>query len=509
MTTLSETSSEPLRLQGAAADEVGGVVARDHEDAHEDRTLVADPLDGWELPPLRRRVCVLTQDVLAPRMAGPAIRALAIAEALAAEHDVVLASTQEVQLSRPGQLVRHVDDAGLRQLEEWADVLVIQGFLLQGHPWLRATSKVLVADVYDPVHLEQLEQTRSWGVHLREQTVAKGIAALQEQAERADFFLVASPRQRDFWLGWLSAAGRINPLTYGDDPTLRRLVGVVPFGVPDRPPLRGARPLRGVFPGIGQQDTVLLWGGGLYNWLDPLTLIRAVDRLRHRRPRLRLVFLGTRHPNPNVGEMDVAREARNLSDELGLTGDVVVFNERWVPYEERGDFLLDADVGVTTHLDHVESAFAFRTRALDYLWAGLPVVATQGDWLADLIEREDLGQTCVPGDVASLVEALDQVLEPARMEVCRANVARVADLYRWSRVLLPLLEFCRDPRRAPDASGRASLALPVVAMPGLPLRPRELQSDVQLARALLKAGGPALVMAKVGSRLRRIRQSRR
>src|SRR5664280_3299763 len=46
------------------------------------------------------------------------------------------------------------------------------------------------------------------------------------------------------------------------------------------------------------------------------------------------------------------------------------------PYTERSDHLLDADVGVSTHFDHVETEFSFRTRILDYLWTGLPIVAT-------------------------------------------------------------------------------------------------------------------------------------
>ena len=33
---------------------------------------------------------------------------------------------------------------------------------------------------------------------------------------------------------------------------------------------------------------------------------------------------------------------------------------------------------------------------------------------------------------------------------CRAAIERVVPAYRWSRVLEPLLEFCRSPSRAPD-----------------------------------------------------------
>lgn len=84
------------------------------------------------------------------------------------------------------------------------------------------------------------------------------------------------------------------------DPSLRRLVDVVPYGLPEHP-LPSAMPaIKGVWPGIELGDRLALWGGGLWPWLDPLTAIRAVALLRERRPRLKLVFPGTRHPNPTM-----------------------------------------------------------------------------------------------------------------------------------------------------------------------------------------------------------------
>ncbi len=56
----------------------------------------------------------------------------------------------------------------------------------------------------------------------------------------------------------------------------------------------------------------------------------------------------------------------------GALGTSVFFNPDWVAYEDRGDYLLEADAGVSTHFAHIETEFAFRTRILDYLWAGLP-----------------------------------------------------------------------------------------------------------------------------------------
>src|SRR6185437_13896954 len=151
-----------------------------------------------------------------------------------------------------------------------------------------------------------------------------------DDLRHGDFFLCASERQRDFWLGSLASLGRVNPANYGADPTLRSLIDVVPFGVDSSPAPAPSGMLRRTFPRIGADDPVLIWGGGVYNWFDPLSLLRAVDALRAgRRPGVRLVFLGMRNPNPGIPEMRMAAATRALSDELGLTGRHVFFNEGW------------------------------------------------------------------------------------------------------------------------------------------------------------------------------------
>jgi glycosyltransferase involved in cell wall biosynthesis len=384
-------------------------------------------------------------------MAGPAIRAWHMASTLAREHDVQLASTQESSLSHPDFPVRVVDERELEDLEAWCDVLIFQGNLMRQHAVLRDTKKIVVTDIYDPFHLEVLEQARNLDPPRRLLAVQSSTDVLNEQLRRGDFFLCASEKQRDFWLGQLAAVGRINPATYDRGENLEGLLAVAPFGVTDEPP-RHTRPvLRGVLPGIGENDKVVLWGGGIYNWFDPLTLLRAVDKLRRRLPEVRLYFLGLKHPNPQVGEMKMADDAVALAEELGLVGTNVFFNEDWVEYGDRQNYLLEADIGVSTHLDHVETEFSFRTRLLDYLWASLPIVATSGDSLAALIETGGIGLTVPPGDVDALEDALFRLLDDDALNTsCRAAIERVVPRYRWSTVLEPLLEFCRTPSRAPD-----------------------------------------------------------
>ena len=450
---------------------------------------------------------MVTSEPLTARMAGPAIRAWHMAEALGAEHEVELVTTGACERFHSRFHARHISGDGFPALERWCDVLVFQGGLLTDHPFLARSGKVLVADVYDPFHLENFEQTRGWAPADRDRTVRRLTDVLNEQLRRADFLLCASERQRDFWMGSLAALGRVNPATYDADPTLRSLLDVVPFGLPGAPPQKSHPAMRGVVPGIGWDDKVILWAGGVYNWLDPLTLVRAVDRLRHRLPGVRLFFLGLEHPNPNIPEMRVAAELRELAGGLGLVGTHVFFNDGWVDYEARADFLLEADVGVSTHLDHVETAYSFRSRILDYLWAGLPVVATGGDAFSDLIEDEGLGAAVPAGDDAALERALEDVLgDDRRVKECRENAAAVAPRFTWDVALEPLLAFCRDPRRAPDlAAGRAGAT---AANPRPGRRARWLSAAPRMVAATYRDGGAPLVLHRTATKVRRVVKGR-
>ena len=448
----------------------------------------------------RRRVLVVTLDTLSERMAGPAIRAWEISRALCAEHEVILLTFGRCARAGEGFATRQVTVGGFRAEVESSDVVIVQGFVFNAFPWLHGCAQVLVVDLYDPFQLETLEVDRYKPEAERYRALAFALGELDDQVRRGDFFLCASRRQRDLWIGHLAAAGRINPDTYDADPTLRSLIAIVPFGTANEPAVQRRRAIRGDTPGIGPDDPVVLWGGGIYNWFDPLTLVRAISRLVPTMPAVRLYFLGMRHPNPDVPEMAVATRCRELSDELGLTGSHVFFNEDWVPYADRADYLLDADVGVSCHFPHVETEFAFRTRILDYLWAGLPIVATVGDSFAELIEARGLGRTVPPEDVDALARALEQMLDDGpEVAAVRRAATRVGAEFAWSSTLAPLVEFCRAPRRAADSHRRGG----VTPTPGR--APGGLRRDAATALRHLRAGGPRQLMAKIRWRLARRR----
>jgi hypothetical protein len=396
------------------------------------------------------RVLVLTDDRLGLAMAGPAIRALELAQVLGSDTPVTLASTQPV--GEVPDLSCHVqgacDTATLRHLVDTHDVLVAGGLFFAQHPWMLALDKALVLDLYAPFLLEDVARLSALG-ELGEWQHAKHRQLLDRQLRRADFMICASDRQRDYWLGRLCALGRLTPKGHAQDPTLEHLIAVVPFGLSPTPPIPSVASLRGVLPGVDADSSVFVWGGGLWDWLDPLTPLRAVAALATRAPGVKLVFLAGPSPNPTTPEMPMNARAKQLASELGVLGKSVHFIERWVPYQARGSLLLEADAGLSAHLPTLESRFAFRTRTLDYLWAGRPILCTQGDVLADMVASEGLGLVLPPGDSARWADALQRIAEDSEfVNACRNKLQAVRPRFAWREVARPLVAYIKAPSRS-------------------------------------------------------------
>ncbi len=439
-------------------------------------------------------------------MAGPAIRAWQIAEALAPDHDVILATTSPTCERHSGDFgTESASQARFVELEAWCTVVIFQGYVLNHVPVLKTTDKVMVVDMYDPLHLEALELNAPRPEPERSYHVASSVRVLGEQLLRGDFFVCASEKQRDLWLGFLSAAGRVNPSNYAADPSLRSLIDVVAFGLPDHLPEHTRPALKGVVPGIGPDDRVILWGGGVYDWFDPVTAIRAVHRVKDAHPDVRLFFLGVRHPNPAIEESRTLVAARELARELGLDGIHVFFNEDWVEYADRQNYLLESDLAISLHIEHIEAAYSFRTRILDYIWAGLPIVATRGDTFADIIDREGLG-VVVPGqDVGAAAAAIESLLgDPAVHQQCRDRARDISHRHVWSEVLRPLVRFCAAPVRAADVDTlRPWPPVPEAVAPPPP-PPGPPPSPLTRLEAAYRRGGPA-ELVRAGARYARRR----
>jgi GT2 family glycosyltransferase/glycosyltransferase involved in cell wall biosynthesis len=458
-------------------------------------------------PTTATKVLVITGDPIGKKLAGPAIRAWNMAELLSHGNEVTLVTlTGAEAIDAPFSIVhvRPGDDSSFSKLEHWADVIVFQGHAMAVFDSLRTSSKILVVDIYDPMHLEQLEQGRELPAAQWKQQVNDATEVLNEQLQRGDFFLCASDRQKMFWLGQLAALGRVNPDTYDGDPDLDGLISIAPFGLSSTPPVHQRDVLKGVLPGIEADDKLLLWSGGLYNWFDPKTLIRAVAKVAETRNNVKLFFQGTKHPHPGVPEMRIVAESRELARELGVLESAVFFNDSWVDFHDRQNYLMEADAGVSTHHSHIETTFSFRTRILDYLWAELPMVVTEGDHFAELVAAEKLGVVVPAEDVDQLAKALDRVLFDAEFVAeAKANIRRVRERYYWDVVLAPLVNFVAEAQHAKDHGVLATGQVAAKARVRRRRRHTGFRHDVGRVFFYLRNGGAAVVVNKVRRRLRR------
>ena len=404
------------------------------------------------------RVLVIASDTIGERMAGSGIRYWNFARVLGKQQPVTLASPNTTSLPAPEgvSLVSYTganeDERGHKLVELIRDHDVV---VAQHLPFLYAdaellASRYIVVDLYAPWVLEKLEYSRI-DPERGEPNRKDDVTILQRLLALGDFFMCASERQRDYWLGALTLAGRLDLAHIQADPELRNLIEAVPFGLPGPMPTANGTGPRDVFTAIGPHDPLMIWNGGLWNWLDPLTAIRATGLLANGDlPNIRLVFMGTRSPGAQVAEMSMVDDAVRLATELELIDKHVFFNE-WVEYESRHNWLLQSDVALSLHYPTVEARFSYRTRLLDNLWCGVPTVATEGDVLADVVARDGIGLTVPAGNALAVASAVSTVIDPQAGRQFRSVIATVADHYTWERVCEPLARYCASPDRATES----------------------------------------------------------
>ena len=403
-----------------------------------------------------KNILILSHDVIGTHMAGPGIRYYHLARILSREFSVTLAIPRPLESALARENLKLVeynprDWHTMAPLLAEAEVVLLNGYLAGIVPDSDFSSLNIpvIIDGYDPHLATWLSATADHPEH-QETSWKDQIKQLTPQYLIGDFFICASERQRDWWLGLLEGYGRINPWTLRGDASLRRLVDVVPYGLPEYAPQHTRPVMRGVWPNIGERDKILLWGGGLWPWLDPLTAVKALEIIWQQRQDVRLVFPGTRHPNPANQTLSAQVEVcRQRASQAGLLDRAVFFSE-WVPYEDWPNFLLESDLALALHFEEtLETHWAFRTRLLDYIWASLPTVSTRGDVTSEFIQELNLGLLVKESDSQGVAEAILTLLDTPRQQF-ELQFALARQRFSWEKVALPLVSFCHQPRIAPD-----------------------------------------------------------
>lgn len=329
------------------------------------------------------------------------------------------------------------------------DIIISTGFPVGALlPFLR---KTLILDFFTQYFIEWLEavgDNPAISKRLRRAWMSVARKFVSTQFTFADYILAANDRQRDSYIGSLLNLDLIRPGTYEGDSSLRMLVDVAPHGIrPDK--LEHTKSaVKGKYAGIRETDRLLLWNGGVLSWYDPATLLHAIRQISSKRDDVKLLFTGAFYPGLyTLGLGRRFSETIELARELGLYNKSVFFDVGWIPYDEMKNYLLEADLGVCTYVEGLETHFSHRTRFLDVFWAELPLVCTRGDVLADMVEEHRLGLTVSEGDISGVANAILRLLDDQELSAeCKRNIRGIKESLAWEVVLDPLVEFCKNGR---------------------------------------------------------------
>jgi glycosyltransferase involved in cell wall biosynthesis len=419
-------------------------------------------------------------------MAGPAIRCLELAKQLKSEFEVSVFSPNRSDLAVDDPVLSGLtlhsglSKSALYSLAEKFDLLFIQANVLKTYPKLAKLNKYLVVDLYDPYLLAILAQfdPSSHSIGASYNMMHK---VLEKHMSLLDFGICASERQRDYWLGRFCQLGRLDPQMYAFDSSFRKLIDVVPFGLSAEFPKQKTQkgPIKGVVPGINSDDFLLIWGGGIWQWFDPCTVIEAVFQAAKKNPKVKLFFMGMQSPNPQVPMMGMAKKAYQLAGDLKILDKHVFFSKQWIAYDQRISYLQDADLAVSAHFDLIETRFSFRTRMLDYLYVALPTLSTGGDHLSQMIEKYGAGLSLDYLSVQAWSEAiLDLSADKSKLMQMSEGARLLSREFTWQNAAKPLIEYCRSPYKSPGFKQVQSPSL------------------VQRAQAVYERGGADLVIRR-------------
>jgi hypothetical protein len=277
-------------------------------------------------------VVIATPDVVGERMAGPGIRAFHLAEELGKHFPTTLMSQ------------------GNWSRTKMREASVLIGQPARGFHRMRRGQKVIY-DLFDPILLELREMYgRRPSLRQRLHFVAEQMR-LQQALSQGDLFMVATPHQRELYAG---------------KPMIE-----VPFGTE-----------LGVVDSGEEQENLILWGGGTWEWLDPRTAVDAVVRVNRRTrvpavSRFRDQSSAGRSPSGSRFDELIGRQSARDREPVWVHRDhSKAYKVAMMHRQRRG---------------HYSSGHVWRCHR-----RATPVIATEG-LRGGALARRDSGSWCLPG----------------------------------------------------------------------------------------------------------------
>ena len=197
------------------------------------------------------------------------------------------------------------------------------------------------------------------------------IAFMRQVLQMGDAFSGCGMPQKHALVGELAMAGRLNRHTFGYE-----FAHVV---LPGSPPSTHT-PLFRTVPrshlseqGISNDDFVVLWCGGYNTWTDVDTLFKALEVAMSQDSRLHYLSVGA---NTYEAPDNVYTRLLSMIEQSPYRTRFHMLG--WRPWSEMAAYYDESDVGINIDALHYETIYGTRTRLVEMIAAGLPVVTSLG-----------------------------------------------------------------------------------------------------------------------------------
>jgi glycosyltransferase involved in cell wall biosynthesis/peptidoglycan hydrolase CwlO-like protein len=374
---------------------------------------------------LKRSVLIFSVDAIPMKdrqVSGGGLRAWSLGEALKGKgHDVVYSIPEKTvqQGGISGELAAYAFRAeDLRRVirKVMPDVILFEQWGLA--TYLEETSIPVVMDLHGSLILENYFRKHG--------SLQSNVAAKIKTLGKADYVICPSERQKSYFLPWLMLSG------FQLD---REHMAVIPVSLSPKLPRR--KP---------SKEVVIVFGGGLWPWINPFPCLHLVIEEIGKRDAGRLKIF-SQQP---VLEPVLPKDA-SLSDE-GFDIARLKTNPRvdilgFVPHERLIEEYAGATAAVDLYQWNKERELAFSTRTVEYLWCGLPVLHADYSELSDPIGTYKAGWCLDPKDSNAIRGAIEEIFEEAGPSGRYSRNAKrlVKDRFTWDRTIQPLDTFVSDP----------------------------------------------------------------